>query len=597
MRPETSCRVRSRVSHVFSGACVLAMLAGVAIARPAASAHLNSEAAATVEPGAPRPSPHALTLSTERAVVFKDGHAMIVKKATGLADEQGRVYTEAVPDQVVLGCFWAISDRGGQPVSLRAEWVTMSSESTRDEPCGGVRDLLKANVGRPVTLTLASGKPSAHVVGTIKEVLDGPQEHQSFVVLEVSAGETLTTQVLAIGDVQSVSGDGLKTTIARTNKSETRSKRLTADLGPSAAGQPVSLRLFYFTPGVRWIPTYRVTGLGAQAAQLSLQGEILNELEDLTDAELDLVVGVPNFRFKDVLSPLTLEHAMRETLQHSGTRGREMLRQQFSNAAFDQRDDAGAPGVTMPIEVAGSGEQDLFVYNVGRFSLAKGARATLPLWAQSAPLRHVYTYYVKPQQARQPQTYGGPVNVDGSIAIRPEDDVRVWHQLELANEAKRPWTSGPALTMQDFTPIGQDLLPYTAPGGKSLLPLTVAVDVQATYDEEELERKPASLRIDGYDYFLVKKRGTITVKNYRQEASQCCVNVRVIGTVDPELRKPTSGERDPLKPTVKLDALRQGEADLNTYTRVNNVSELKWDLPIAAGSTQVITFEYGVYMR
>lgn len=544
-------------------------------------------------PAAVRIEPNRLNMATERAVVFKDGHAMVIKHATGVADGQGRVHTDQVPESAVLGCFWAISD-AGQPVSLRAEWVTEVQEATSEQPCASVGEILKVNLGKEVTVTPLQQKPSAVVVGVVEQVLESGG-NATFAVLSVKDGQAVSKLLLPIADIHTVTGSDLKTTIARTTRSETKSKRLTCDLGPGAAGKAASLRLFYFTPGIRWIPTYRVEGLGASQAELALQGEVINELEDLRECELDLVVGVPNFRFKDVVSPLSLEQAMRETLVHSGTRGREMLRQQFSNAVFDQRDSSGAgggDGFVAPAEVAGSGEQDLFVYSAGKFSLAKGARATLPLWEQNAPLRHVYTYYVKPSQARSPQSYSGNPTSETLAMVRPEDDVRVWHQLELVNEAKRPWTSGPALAMQDFTPISQDLLPYTAPGGKSLLPLTVAVDVQATYDEEELERKPASIRIDGYDYFLVKKRGTLTIKSFRSEASQCCLNVRVIGTAE------RGGEGTVAKqPKVKLDALRPGEADPNTNARVNNVSQLTWDLAVAAGGTETITFEYSVYMR
>ena len=57
----------------------------------------------------------------------------------------------------------------------------------------------------------------------------------------------------------------------------------------------------YFRPGVRWIPTYRIE-LAAKARRSpprsSLQAELLNEAEDLKDVPLDIVVGVPNFRFR-----------------------------------------------------------------------------------------------------------------------------------------------------------------------------------------------------------------------------------------------------------------------------------------------------------
>lgn len=582
--------------HAILGTLVLALFAG----------STTPVLAFADEPPAVRVDPNRLSMTTERAVVFKDGHAMVIKHATGVADALGRVHTDQVPDAAVLGCFWAISD-AGHAVSLRAEWVTEVQEATSEQPCVGVIELLKVNLGKEVVIASSHQKPTPSVTGVVEQVLEGGSNSQAFAVLAVKEGQATSKLILPISDIQTVTGPDLKTTIARTTRTETKSKGLTCDLGTGAAGKGVSLRLFYFTPGIRWIPTYRVSGLGASQAELALQGEVINELEDLRDCELDLVVGVPNFRFKDVVSPLSLEQAMRETLVHSGSRGREMLRQQFSNAVFDQRDSGGGEpgggGFVAPAEVAGSGEQDLFVYSVGKFSLAKGARATMPLWAQNAPLRHVYTYYVKPSQSRPQQSYSGNPNGETLAMVRPEDDVRVWHQLELVNEssgerASRPWTSGPALAMQDFTPISQDLLPYTAPGGKSLLPLTVAVDVQATYDEEELERKPASIRIDGYDYFQVKKRGTLTIKNFRKESSQCCLNVRVIGTAVEPTGVPV-GEKRPTSrtPKIRLDALRPGESDPNTNARVNNVSQLTWDLGVAAGATETIAFEYTVYMR
>ena len=55
--------------------------------------------------------------------------------------------------------------------------------------------------------------------------------------------------------------------------------------------------------GTSAIPTYRVSGELKDKADLALQGEVLNEIEDIDKAALDLVVGVPNFRFKDTAFP------------------------------------------------------------------------------------------------------------------------------------------------------------------------------------------------------------------------------------------------------------------------------------------------------
>ena len=90
--------------------------------------------------------------------------------------------------------------------------------------------------------------------------------------------------VLPINTVASISGKEIATQMAREEEVFSRSKRLNFDFGKDSAGKEVALKLFYFTGGLRWIPTYRVSGELKDKADLSLQGEVLNELEDVENA-------------------------------------------------------------------------------------------------------------------------------------------------------------------------------------------------------------------------------------------------------------------------------------------------------------------------
>ncbi len=78
-----------------------------------------------------------------------------------------------------------------------------------------------------------------------------------------------------------------------------------------------AVSIMYFRPGIRWIPTYRVSlndQKDKKPATVSLQAELLNESEDLTDVPVDIVVGVPNFRFRGTPSPLVLEATLRKSV-------------------------------------------------------------------------------------------------------------------------------------------------------------------------------------------------------------------------------------------------------------------------------------------
>ena len=68
--------------------------------------------------------------------------------------------------------------------------------------------------------------------------------------------------------------------------------------------------------------------------------------------------------------------------------------------------------------------------------------------------------------------------------------------------------------MRNTLPLGQDLLVYTPPTGKSLLPVTVAVDLRGSIDEQEVNRKGNALHFDGEEYMQVTKKGKRDVNLY-----------------------------------------------------------------------------------
>jgi hypothetical protein len=410
-----------------------------------------------------------------------------------------------------------------------------------------------------------------------------------FVVMDdTESGRT----VLPINTVSSISGKDIATQMVREEEVFSRSKRLNFDFGKDSAGKEVALKLFYFTGGLRWIPTYRVSGELKDKADLSLQGEVLNEIEDIDKAALDLVVGVPNFRFKDTTSPLTLERVMRNALVAAtpsfASRANEFSNSQYSQqvGAWRGREVEGSTTASIAPELGGTGgEQDLFVYSLGQFSLKRGSRSTVPLWQNTVPMRHIYTLDLKPTRSRS----GAQIDIahDGNPNPSPLKLQRnkVWHQLELANNSNLPWTTGAALSMRQNLPLGQDLLTYTPPGGCSLLPLTVAVDMLSSYEEQEVSRKHNAINVGNTNYTLVTKKGTISVTNYRKEKSVTRVSLSTGGRVE--------------------EASDEGKVKMNDYTAtdwqeggyhmINNHSDVTWDLSIEPGQTKTLTYTVSFY--
>lgn len=561
-----------------------------------------------------------LELTTERVVVFKDGYALFVKRAVGVADERGRVHTGEVPDAAVLGSFWAAISDGRAPL-VRAEWVETKVEERSERPCLTMAELLRANAGRTLTLELAP--ENVRVTGKVVEVLEHERRepvppvtpyspyspYSSFAriqpleatgPLELSSSTTFVggqyvvldqtpsgRMVLPISKVSSLSGE-IATRIPEVKTVEKKEKRLSFDLGEPTAGQPVQLRIYYFRPGIRWIPTYRLNEIDPGPARLALQAELLNEAEDFENAALDLVVGFPNFRFKEVVSPLAPEAVLQNALQQTAP---GLMSQSLSNAQFQARaseprreGDAGAP--QMPSEITSSGEQDLFVRSVPDFSLRKGARAAIPLEEERVERRHLYTLDIALE--RDPRSGPEGSDFDGPIPGSPLRKLphQVWHQLELTNPGRAPWTTGSLLMMQQSLPVAQELLPYTSKGAKALVPMTVAVDVRAEHQESEIERQPNVLTWGNTIYSSVRKRGEIRLTNRRAEPIQLRVGLGLGG------RASDASEGG----SITLDDFRAGDWGNDSRARVNNHSDLQWTLELGPGESRTLSYLVQLYV-
>ncbi|MDA1141175.1 MAG: hypothetical protein O3B01_21630 [Planctomycetota bacterium] len=270
-------------------------------------------------------TPDKLELSTEKVIVFKDGYALILKKAKGKTNELGEVFTEEVPDAAILGSFWAFSP-DGRLIGMKSGWETVKTEEEKEVPCFQHIEILEANTGKECTVTLNSdtilkGRIKQTLMQEIDSTLTAPLRSAfGFSGLTSSANPPTSTissingisfilstadgdVLLPVSQIRTLMIPQMKTTLARKVTNTMRSKRLTIRMAD--ANKEHELTIMYFRPGLRWIPTYRVNlaeDPEVKKAGVSLQAEILNEAEDLKGVPIDIVVGVPHFRFKDVPS-------------------------------------------------------------------------------------------------------------------------------------------------------------------------------------------------------------------------------------------------------------------------------------------------------
>lgn len=410
----------------------------------------------------------------------------------------------------------------------------------------------------------------------------------SHFVLRTEDGDHL----LAVGAVRSLTISEMKTETARTVTRKTRSKRLTFRF--TGAGKKHEITMMYFRPGVRWIPTYRIDlpADDKKIAEVSLQAEILNEAEDLIEVPIDIVVGVPNFRFKTTPSPLALESVMRNTLAQAEPMLMGQMRNDFSNASYASRSSefrragAAAAGgeVKLPGELTGSGAQDLFVYSLPNIRLRKGDRAAVSIFKAEVPYRDVYTWDLHLKRS-DIATAPSAAGVESPLKIATN---KVWHQIELTNTTKMPWTTGAAMIMQGQQPLAQELLTYTSPQDACRVPVTVSVETRGTFSEEEVGRQLKALVWDGHHYAKIDNRASFHLCNNKASPIEVEISVAFGG-------RATRASHEGAVTLLAFNA-----EDWENYRgrpAANNSSLVKWKIVLGPGETFEPEIDYSFHAR
>lgn len=583
---------------------------------------------------------HDLKLKTQKVVIFKDGYCLFLKQGQATTSKASECFTDDVPDSAVLGSFWALPQEG-KLVSMRAGWETVSNSTTKEVPAVGFLDVLLANQGKRVRLemndketitgtiahvmttptTEALTAATADIFGVSKAKVHGTPEHtlattapntvnpqgQADVTTHVISGFTGTQFVLKTeeGDmllntsnIKSFLIQDMKYTLPRTLTTIERTKRLTFRF--DEAEKQRNLDLLYFRPGMRWIPTYRVNLSNdpkVKTATISLQAEILNEAEPLEEVPLDIVVGVPNFRFRELPSPLVLESVLRNTLAAAAPALMGNFRNDLSNSLYTQRSGefrrAAAQGnaaieggdIALPNELTASGAQDLFVYNLPTVSLKTGERVAVNIFtADKISYRDVYTWDLKITREDNDTAPSGS-GVQSPLKLSKNE---VWHQVELTNSTQLPWTTGAAMLMQGQQPLSQELLTYTSPKDACRVPVTVSVETRGTFEEHETGRDLKALTWDGYNYAKIEKEAKLHLCNNKSTPIETEITLRFGGKV-------TEASHEGKVALSPFDA-----TDWNNYRghpAVNNSSVVTWKIKLEPGETFDPTVAYHYYTR
>jgi hypothetical protein len=524
---------------------------------------------------------------TVAVAAFKNGLAFVVRQGViHLRSGIGRI--TPIPN-ATLGTLWLAPGESGASLD---EVVAYHYNVTARQNLQSLAEVLQANAGKTVTVNYNNKDYTGEIVG-----LHEPDANSNNAApspnpeLATNPTPTAITQYLLLrvdkklvalpigGIVDAVFPDDT----VFTQKIDQQRSALRFKV--KGAADKTNLTLGYLEHGLGWTPSYLISLTDDKTAQFTMQAVVIDDAEDLKDADVFFVVGVPNFAYSNIPSPMSLQQNLLAFMKDAEqpTNGRNYLNLNSVGAQVlaldDEKSETGAePTFAQSVsELSGAPEEDLFLYTRSGVTLARDERATYNVFSTSVDYEHIYEWEVRDQP--RVDGFGNVINSNPNPTTSDAAANSIWHSIRLKNSSKFPWTSAPALVISGTKPVSQDTLPYTPKAATSNLKITIATDIRSSHNETEISREQNIQRRRNYQYDLVTVEGTLKVKNYKSKEVRLNIRKNLRGEV---ISQTDEGKSTKLGEAIQTD---------------NPMSRLTWEIQLKPNEDRTITYRYKVWVR
>lgn len=494
---------------------------------------------------------------TQNIAVFKNGMAFF-SKSQSLKTENGKIVLQNIP-QATFGTLWFYT-----PDNKIKSISSFTKEIQTKKEVETMLDFLKAGKGKAARLTLWNDKVVDGVVETAEDKL---------ITFKTNTGRWMSLAPSSVRLLELLQ----KPSSTYQEKEDRRIVEL--ELQQNKASQ--ELDMMYLQKGISWVPSYVIELLDDKKARLTLRAALLNDVEDLKDATINFVVGVPNFAYSYLNSPLTSNDKVAgfiNTLNNNSNqypaqrRRADITVQSMSNVMLESSNEE------LDFQnLQGQSAEDLFFYNAKNITLQKGGRAFYDVLQEEQEYEHIYEVLLKENTSR----FSYYDNI-GSTEYSEQSLNSVWHSIRLKNTSKLPWTTGTVLVTQKIDgvdkPLSQDKLSYIPAGGRGKVKLTVAPNISVKNSEKQINREKNKKKSGGYNYDRVTIKGKIELKSYQDKA------------VTLNISRYLTGE------AIESSETWEVEKKFNAGSP-NPDNKIEWDVNLPAGKSKTVTYEYSVYAR
>jgi hypothetical protein len=491
-------------------------------------------------------------LSLKKITIFKNGTCLLTRE--GKMPVKNGVVRLPIPLEVLFGGYWIGATGGNSIQSLTFKNDKLEKNETAKE----FWQHISGNVGKTITLSLAIAKGTETVTGKIISF----EKESGIAKLKLENGN------IAFIHVQGIFQLDFKEEVNATFKEDSTLRMVL--LKPEKAANELNLQQLSIQAGINWVPSFLLKIKDEKTARLEMKAVVENGIEDITDAETELVVGAPQMYFGMRRDPITYDY-----LTTDGNTRQEYAQpsQLLSNAGFARsanaadRDEESAFEGSYATEGEKSG--DLYIYKIGKITLPNHSKGSYPVFAHTVDYKHKYEGVIADKT-----NYYNSRFVDNA-----ETNYDVFHSLELKNNSAVPFTTAPVMVMTEKEQfLAQDLLKYTPVGGTVDVKLSKAIDIVMRNAEEETERNDSFKKINSYLYSRIVIKGSVTISNLQ--------NQEVIVGVKKVLSGGVVSQSDGGKVT------RTGMGHDN-----NPSSLIVWEIKMPVNGKKVLNYEYEVLYR
>lgn len=510
---------------------------------------------------------------TQSVSIFKNGQSFFIKKGK-VQPESGtwKMGKKDTPPALFGSLWFNAPEKKIQSVKSYPD-TTIAQKS---EQASAVLDLLYINKGKKMTLLLTD---DSILQGEVVELTDTKTQKDQYgrvinnlaaLVFKTNAGWVTLNPTYIKQITFSEKPDF-------TLKTEEKKMGNVVEIQFASQKQEQDLEMMYLRNGLSWSPQYLLELQSTTKANLILQSEIANDGENLSDVDLNLVVGVPNFKYaKDVayLVDFLRNEALLTSRQdiHPASNTFSQSISYAINADFQGNTGSSTP--QNPVE--GTTNEDLFFYTLNDFSLPKGGRAMQQLFKESIDIQHIYECNLNQNSLTNYRT---------DFLFTPDTDNPVVHSVKIINSTNQPWTTGAVFVVNKegkTSPLSQDMLTYTPSKGHSFIKLTEAPDVKVEQAEKEVSRQERAKQSSSNKntwYDLVKIEGQIKAKNYKNKNIDLNIRRPIIGILGKSSEKWLKAER------------------VNRDFNINTTTDVCWETTVEAGKELIIQYDYEIYIR